>query len=152
MSASEVKHCLVRSLRYWSHKTPESNKSEGRSAARRRTADCRGCPELCLWTCSLVRWYSRSSSRTGGHRLDNRGLALCPASNACRPVEAYRRAHPDGSMKPCVIFVCQDAVLVALALESRASVWLVFICATGYSSLWVPHYFPFASAPSRRSR
>jgi hypothetical protein len=27
MSASEVKHCLVRSLRYWSHKTPESNKS-----------------------------------------------------------------------------------------------------------------------------
>ena len=32
MSASEVKHCLVRSLRYWSHKTPESNKSVSEKA------------------------------------------------------------------------------------------------------------------------
>lgn len=54
---------------------------------------------LCLWTRPLVRWYTRSSGRTGGYRLDNGGLALCPHSDACSPVDAYRCAHPDGSGK-----------------------------------------------------
>src|SRR6266516_7244816 len=68
------------------------DRRQGCRAACERTGDSRGCPKLCLWTRPLVRWHTRSSGRTGGYRLDNRGLALCPESDACCPVDAHQRA------------------------------------------------------------
>src|SRR5437870_8986863 len=68
------------------------DRRQGCRAACERTGDSRGCPKLCLWTRPLVRWHTRSSGRTGGYRLDNRGLALCPRSEE-HTSELQSRGH-----------------------------------------------------------
>src|SRR6266581_9133210 len=49
------------------------------------------------------------------------GRAIVFVTGLTQSGNAHRYSYLDGSMTPCVMFVFQDAVLVALALESQGA-------------------------------
>src|SRR5205823_9136075 len=49
------------------------------------------------------------------------GRAIVFVTGLTQSGNAHRYSFPDGSGQPCVMLVCQDAVLVALILESQGA-------------------------------
>src|ERR1700704_4918704 len=49
------------------------------------------------------------------------GRAIVFVTGLTKRGNTHRYSYPDGSVTPCDIRVCQDAVLVALALESTGA-------------------------------